>query len=139
PGDALPARHAAGIAFDSAVLVLLLFIGRRMRPGRDGLDLGVILCFAWAAYPYTDYVLQSNSNDSLVAVFVLLAVLWIASPARRGAATALAGLTKFVPFLLAPLFAAGPRAGLLAYDPDTGDAPLSRPRLKQLGWFVVGL
>ncbi len=82
--DDLPAAHAAAIAFDSAVLVLLFLIGRRMRPGRAGTDLGVILCFAWAAYPYTDYVLQSNSNDSLVAVFVLGALC--SSPRPRHAA-----------------------------------------------------
>ena len=89
-----------------------------------GRDLGVILAFAWAAYPYTTYTLQSNANDSLVAALVLAALLAISSPPARGALTALAGLTKFAPFALAPLLAAGPRAGLASRDAETGDGPL---------------
>ena len=121
--DELPAAHAASILFDLAVVALLVLLGRRMRPGRAGLDLGVILAFAWAAYPYTAYALQSNANDSLVAALVLAALVLIWTPVGRGAMTALAGLTKFAPFALAPLFAAGPRAGLLATDPKTKRGP----------------
>jgi hypothetical protein len=103
--DNLPAAHAAAIAFDLAVVVLLYLCGRRLRPGRAGRDLGVILAFAWTAYPYSDYALQSNSNDSLMAVLLLGAVLAISSPAGRGALTALASATKFAPLAVAPLFA----------------------------------
>ena len=44
--------------------------------------------------------------------------------------TALAVLTKFAPLALAPLFAAGPRAGLASPDPDTGRGPLDRRRVR---------
>jgi Glycosyltransferase family 87 len=137
--DELAAAHGAAIFFDLAVVALLLLLGRRLRPGRQGRDLGVILAFAWAAYPYTDYVLQSNANDSLVAALVLAALVLIASPIGRGAMTALAALTKFAPLALAPLFAAGPRAGLASPDPETGEGPLGRRRLRALALFGLAL
>ena len=99
--DDLPAAHAAAIAFDLLALALLFLIGRRVR----GPDLGVLLAYAWATYPFTLYTLMSNSNDALVAVLVLAAV-WVAGSApARGACVALAGFTKFAPLALAPLFA----------------------------------
>ena len=65
--DDLPAAHGAAIAFDLLALGGLLLLGRRLRPGREGTVLGVALGYAWAAYPYTAFVLESNSNDTLVA------------------------------------------------------------------------
>ncbi|MDQ3957554.1 MAG: galactose oxidase early set domain-containing protein, partial [Actinomycetota bacterium] len=50
--DDLPAAHGAAIAFDLATLLGLVVLGRRLRPGREGRDLGTALGFAWAAYPY---------------------------------------------------------------------------------------
>ena len=35
--------------------------------GAGGTRLGILLAFAWAAYPYTAFALESNTNDSLVA------------------------------------------------------------------------
>jgi hypothetical protein len=137
--DELPAAHGAAIFFDLAVAAMLFGLGRRLRPGRGGREAGVILIFAWAAYPYTDYVLQSNVNDSLVVVLVLAALLLITSPVGRGAMTALAALTKFAPLALAPLFAAGPRAGLASRDPQTGEGPLDRRRLRAVVLFAVAL
>ena len=137
--DELHAAHAAAIFFDLAVVALLFLLGRRLRAGREGRDLGVMLAFAWAAFPYTAYVLQSNANDSLVAALVLGALLLISSPLGRGAMTALAALTKFAPLALAPLFAAGPRAGLSSRDPETGEAPLGRQRLRALALFAFAL
>lgn len=78
--DSLPAAHAAAIAFDLLSLLLLFLLGRRVR----GPSLGVALCWAWVTYPFTLYVLESDSNDALVAATVLAALLAIAY--RRGAA-----------------------------------------------------
>jgi Glycosyltransferase family 87 len=135
--DELPAGHAAAIFFDLAVVAMLLAVGRRLRPGRRGRDLGIVLAFAWVAYPYTDYALQSNANDSLVGALVLGALLLLSSPLGRGAMAALAALTKFAPLALAPLFAAGPRAGLASRDPDTGRAPLARRRVRAVGLYAL--
>ena len=109
--DDLPAAHGAAIAFDLLALGGLLLLGRRMRPGRDGTLLGVALGYAWVAYPYTTFVLESNSNDTLVAVACVGALLaaTLARDRVSAAATALAiGLgaaAKFVTAALAPLFA----------------------------------
>lgn len=106
--DDLPAAHAAAIVFDLLALALCFLVGRRVR----GPDLGVLLAYAWATYPFTLYALMSNSNDALVGVLVLAAVWAAGSPPARGALIALAGLTKFAPLALAPLFALHPRPRL---------------------------
>jgi hypothetical protein len=104
--DDLPAAHAAAIVFDLLAVGLLFLLGRRMR----GPTLGVALAYAWVTYPFTLFALESNSNDTLVAVLVLGALLAascrskLATPAR-GALGALAGLSKFAPLVLAPLLA----------------------------------
>jgi hypothetical protein len=101
--DSLPAAHAAAIAFDLLTLAGLFLLGRRIR----GPTLGVVLAYAWAAYPFTLWTLSSNTNDTLVALLLVLTLLVISSPPARGAMGALAGLTKFAPLALAPLFLRG--------------------------------
>jgi len=101
--DDLPAAHAAAIVFDLLTLFGLYWLGRRVR----GPTLGVVLAYAWAAYPFTLWTLSSNTNDSLVALLLVLALLVITSAPARGVVGALAGLTKFAPFALAPLLLRG--------------------------------
>ena len=103
--DDLPAAHAAAIFFDLATFAGLLLLGRRLRPGAEGRRLGATLGFGWAAYPYAAFVLESNANDTLVAVLLVGMLLVLARPAARGAMLALTGLTKFAPFILVPLMA----------------------------------
>ena len=102
--DDLPAAHAASILFDLAVFTFLILLGIRIRPGPEGQRLAAILAFGWAAYPYTAYALESNSNDSLVAALLLGTLLLMARPLARGAALAAATWTKFVAAPLAPMF-----------------------------------
>lgn len=99
--DDLPAAHAASIVFDLLAVALLAALGLRVR----GPTLAAALAYAWVSYPFTLYALESNSNDMLVAVFVLAALLFAASPPARGLFASLAGLTKFAPLALAPLLA----------------------------------
>jgi hypothetical protein len=99
--DDLPAAHAAAVVFDLLALGLLFLLGLRIR----GPTLGVALAYAWVAYPFTLFALESNSNDTLVAVFILAALLCASSPPARGAFAALAGLTKFAPLALVPVLA----------------------------------
>jgi hypothetical protein len=101
--DDLPAAHAAAIVFDLLTLFGLYWLGRRVR----GPTLGVVLAYAWAAYPFTLWTLSSNTNDSLVALLLVLALLVITSAPARGVVGALAGLTKFAPLALAPLLLRG--------------------------------
>jgi hypothetical protein len=116
--DDLPASHAATIVFDLLTLLGLFVLGRRIR----GPTLGVVLAYAWASFPFTLYALNSNSNDTLVALLVVAAMLAVSSPRARGAAVALAGLTKFAPLALGPLFLRG-----------TGRWPTKRSVL----WFLL--
>jgi len=118
--DDLPAAHGAALAFDLFTLAGLVLLGRRLRPGPAGRELGLALGWAWASYPYALFALQTNSNDSLVALATVLAMLGLTlDPARRGlsaaasaAAVGLGAASKFVPLALAPLFAAArPRSG----------------------------
>jgi hypothetical protein len=103
--DDLPAAHGAAVAFDLAAFALLLWLGIRIRPGPTGRKLAATLAFGWAAYPYTAYALESNSNDTLVAALLVAVLLALARPAPRGMLTALATLTKFAPVVLAPMLA----------------------------------
>ncbi|MFL5820021.1 MAG: glycosyltransferase 87 family protein [Solirubrobacteraceae bacterium] len=98
--DDLPAAHGAAVAFDLLTMLLLLVLGRRIR----GPTLGIALAYAWAAYPFTLFAANSNSNDSLVSVLLVAALVVAGRPAARGAVVALAALTKFAPLALAPLF-----------------------------------
>jgi hypothetical protein len=103
--DDLPAAHAASIFFDLGTMAALFLLGRRIRRGRRGTDLGILLCFAWAACPYTAFALESNTNDALVSLGIAAALLCLTSPVARGITLGLSSLTKFAPLALGPLFA----------------------------------
>jgi hypothetical protein len=63
-----------------------------------------VLAFAWAAYPFTQYVSNSNTNDALMPCFLVWG-FWLASaPASRGILAALSGWTKFASLVVAPLW-----------------------------------
>ena len=103
--DELPAAHAAAVSFDLLVMLALFGVGMRLRRGQEGRVLGLVLAYAWAAYPYTLFVLNSNANDALVALLVTVAFLVLSSPRARGAVLALAASAKFAPLALVPLWA----------------------------------
>lgn len=102
----LPAAHGAAVFFDLATFALLILLGRRIRPGPSGNRLAATLAFGWAAYPYTAFALLSNSNDTLVALLLVAALLVLARPVARGAIAALATFSKFAPAVLVPMLAA---------------------------------
>jgi hypothetical protein len=113
--DDLPAAHGASISFDVATFILLLVLGIRIRPGPAGRRLGTILAFGWAAFPYTAYVLESDSNDALVAALLVATLVLLARPLWRGVTLSLATWAKFTPLMLAPM--------LLTYEPRTEANP----------------
>jgi hypothetical protein len=102
--DDLPAAHAASIAFDLLCMIGLALVGLRF----GGARLAVTLAFAWAAWPFTQFVSSSNTNDALPPLFLIWGFWLVTSPPARGAAVALAGWTKFAPLLVAPLWASYP-------------------------------
>jgi hypothetical protein len=115
----LPAAHGAAVTFDLLAFVLLIWLGLRIRPGPAGRKLAATMAFGWAAYPYTAYALESNSNDTLVAVLLIAVLLVLARPIARGVFAGLAALTKFAPVVLAPMLMTYRPAGPVA----AGDPP----------------
>jgi hypothetical protein len=98
--DDLPAAHFTSIAFDLLTLLGLWLVGFRF----GGRRLAAVLAFAWAAYPFTQYVSNSNTNDALMPCFLVWG-FWLASaPVARGIFAALSGWTKFVSLIVAPLW-----------------------------------
>ena len=98
------AARAAAVSFDLLTMLGLFLLGGRLHPG-NGRALGLVLAFAWASCPYTLYALKHGSNDGLVALLLVAALLALGSPPLRGAITALAAATKFAPGAVVPLFA----------------------------------
>ena len=99
--DDLPAAHAAAISFDLATTIGLYVLGLRLR----GRALGIALAYAWVAFPYSLFVLSTNSNDTLIAALLVWVLVAAASPVGRGVLIGLASAAKFAPLALVPLFA----------------------------------
>jgi hypothetical protein len=91
-----------------------------------GIRLAVTLAFAWVAWPFTQYVSNSNTNDALPPLFLIWGFWLVTSAFARGVFSALAGWTKFAPLLVAPLWAS---------YPDSFARP--RQKLVFLGGFLV--
>ena len=108
--DDLSAAHATAIAFDLLALLGLALLGRRF----GGTRLAATLPFAWAAYPFTQYVSSSNTNDAIMPVFLIFGFWLVTSAFARGAFLALAGWAKFGALLLVPLWGSYPEARKLS-------------------------
>ena len=119
--DDLPAAHFTSIVFDLLCLIGLGLVGRRF----GGLRLGVTLAYAWAAYPFTQYVSQSNTNDAIMPAFLIFGFWLVTSHWARGLFAGLAGWAKFAALVVAPLWAT---------YPDSRRVKVRRSGL----WFVGG-
>jgi len=118
--DDLPAAHFTSIAFDLLTLLGLFLVGVRF----GGRRLGAVLAFAWAAYPFTQYVSNSNTNDTIMPCFLVWGFWLVSRPAARGFFAALSGWTKFASLLVAPLWITYPgrrpsRGALLGFAAAT--------------------
>jgi hypothetical protein len=119
----LPAAHLAALMWDALAVIGLGLLGLRF----GGRMLGATLAFAWAAYPFTQYVSSSNSNDAIMPALLVFGLLVVTSAPARGVLLALAGWTKFAALLLFPLWA--------SYPDWRG---LWRQKLLYLGGLVLG-
>lgn len=99
--DDLPAAHAAAIFFDLLTVGLLFQLGRQLR----GNAMGIVLAYAWVAFPFTTFATNTNANDALPAALVVAALVAATSPGGRGVLIGMAGMTKLAPLALIPLFA----------------------------------
>jgi hypothetical protein len=108
PGtDGGSAARLATLFFDLLTVLGLFVLGRRLRAGPAGTELGLILAYAWTAFPYSALVINGNTNDTLVPLFVVWALVFLRAPAVRGAFAGLASLAKFAPAAVAPVLIAG--------------------------------
>ncbi len=114
-GDDLDAARFTSILFDVLAMIGLALVGFRF----GGRRLAATLAFAWAAYPFTQYVSSSNTNDAIQPVLLIFGFWLSTSAPARGVFSALASWTKFAPLLLVPLWATYPDArrprNILAY------------------------
>jgi hypothetical protein len=106
--DDLPAAHFASIGFDLLCVLGLALVGLRF----GGQRLAVTLAFAWVAYPFTQYVSSSNTNDALPPLFLIWGFWLVTWPGARGAFAALSSWAKFGSLLVAPLWASYPERRL---------------------------
>jgi hypothetical protein len=121
--DDLPAAHGAATAFDVLTLMAMIMIGWQLAGPRLGLVLGL----AWAAFPFSAYVLETNANDSLVAAMLAWGLVAARSPVGRGLGVGLAAAAKLSPALLLPLWSRHP------YPRGGGGA------LRRLAGYALGL
>jgi hypothetical protein len=98
--DFLPAAHALTLFSFVAGGVALFIAGYRLS-GKEG---GAALGFAWAAFPYTVYVTNNNTNDIIVAAVAAIGLASAASPIARGASVAAGFAVKLYPLVLGPLW-----------------------------------
>jgi hypothetical protein len=102
--DELPAAHFTTLLVDGLVIVGLALVGRRF----GGTRLAATLAFGWAAFPFTQYVSNTNSNDAIMPLLLVWGFLFVSSAPVRGFAVGLAGWAKFAALLLVPLWASFP-------------------------------
>ncbi len=98
--DFLPAAHALTVFSFVVGALALLFAGWKLA----GLKGGAALLFAWAAFPYTLYSTNNNTNDIVVAAAAAVGLATIASPIARGASVAAGFAIKLYPAILGPLW-----------------------------------
>ena len=99
------AAQAAAITFDFATVACLYVLGRRLRPGDPGRLLGLALAWGFATCPWTLGVLAQATNDGLVALVLVIALLAAESPLGRGIVIGLGAASKLAPLVLGGLFA----------------------------------
>jgi uncharacterized membrane protein len=93
------AARIAALFFDLFTAALLFALGRQLKSPATG----VLLAYAWLAFPFTLYADSLAANDSIVAAALVGALLATRHPARRGAMAAVAVWTKLSPLALVPL------------------------------------
>lgn len=110
--SSLHAANAAAIVFDLGTMVSLVLLGRRLREGREGTRLGLVLAWGWAACPFTTIGLIVHTNDAFIAMLCVLALVALRSRILSGTLLGLAAAAKFSPAALLPLLAAPRQRGL---------------------------
>ncbi len=98
--DYLPAAHGVTVLAFVGGAIAMLVAGWRYAGVRGA----AALFFAWAAFPYTLYSTNNNTNDIIVAAAAAIGVAAAPSALARGAAVAAGFAVKLFPLVLAPLW-----------------------------------
>jgi hypothetical protein len=122
--DFLPAAHALTLFAFVAGAMALLVAGYRLAGQRGA----AALVFAWAAFPYTVYATNNNTNDVIVAAVCAIGLAAAASPLARGTTIAAGFAVKLYPLILGPLW--------ISYD-GLRRRPLTDFLLGGLGVFML--
>jgi hypothetical protein len=109
--SSLDAATAAAILWDLGTIVSLILLGRQFRPGAEGTRLGLVLAWAWAACPFSTIALIVHTNDGLIAMLTVFAIVATRMPVVSGALLGLATAAKFSPGALVPLLSAPRQRG----------------------------
>jgi hypothetical protein len=104
--DKLWAVHFTSILFDLLAILGLAVVGRRF----GGPRLAATAAFAWAAWPFTQYASNSNTNDAIAPALLIWGFAVLTSDFGRGIFVALSGWTKFASLLVLPLWSGYPEA-----------------------------
>jgi hypothetical protein len=103
PGT-MPASNFTTLLFDGLAVIGLALVGRRF----GGARLAATLAFAWVAFPFTQYVSMTNSNDGIPPAFLIFGFWLLTSAPARGLFVGLAAWAKYAALLLVPLWASYP-------------------------------
>jgi hypothetical protein len=103
----LSAARAAAITFDVLTIAGLIWLGMRLRVGREGRRLGLLFAWLWAACPFSLLGMVKSTNDGLTALIVVAIMLALSSPIKRGVLVGIGAASKFFPAVLLPLVAVG--------------------------------
>jgi len=104
--DSLPAVHFTSILFDLLAMLGLAFVGRRL----GGPRIAAAAAFAWAAWPFTQYASNSNTNDAIMPALLVWGFAALTSDVARGAFVAVSAWTKFASLVVLPLWTGYPEA-----------------------------
>jgi hypothetical protein len=104
--DSLPSVHFTSILFDLLAMLGLAVVGRRF----GGPRLAATAAFTWAAWPFTQYASNSNTNDAIAPALLIWGFAVLTSDVGRGVFVALSGWTKFASLLVLPLWSGYPEA-----------------------------
>jgi hypothetical protein len=107
----LHAADLAAIVFDLGTITGLFLLGRQLRSGQEGTRLGLVLSWAWAACPFTIIGLVVHTNDGLISMLTVFALVLFTRPLASGALLGLAAAAKFSPAGMLPLLASPRQRG----------------------------
>ncbi len=102
----LPMAHFTTILWDLLTIIGLWFVGVRF----GGPRLGACSGSAWVAWPFTRYLVDSNTNDLIAPALLVWGFYFLTSPFERGLFAAFSAWAKFASFVVVPLWSAYPDA-----------------------------